>query len=238
LPRSEAQARTQIELYKYRASGWKEQRVRIAVLGATGNIGQRIVREALERGHRVTAIARDPSPLSELDDQLTTAAADATRANELTPLIAEHAAVISSVGPSRDSDPSVLVDVSRAVAAAAMTAGVRRVLVVGGAGSLSVQPGVELLSTPEFPRAWRGVALAHREALELWRRVKELDWTYVSPAAFIEPGTRTGHYRTGHNDLVVDASGQSRISMEDFALAVIDALEHRTHLHERITFAY
>jgi hypothetical protein len=212
--------------------------MRVAVLGATGTIGRRIVREALERGHSVTAIARDTSKLDAAHDRLELASCDATKAQDLEALIADHDAVVSAVGPTRGSEPTVVIEVTRALAAAAMTAGVRRVLIVGGAGSLSVRPGVELLSTPEFPEAWRGIALAHREALEIWRRVKELEWTYISPAALIEPGARTGRYRIGHSDLLVDERGQSKISAEDFAAALMDQLENAAHVGERITFAY
>jgi putative NADH-flavin reductase len=211
--------------------------MKIAILGASGMVGQRVVREALSRNHSVTAVSRKAAPLGEPNPRLTTAAADATRADELERTIAKHDAVLSAVGPRGDA-PAMLVDVTRAVAAAAMKTDVRRIVIVGGAGSLSVKPGLELLATPDFPAGWRDLALAHREALELWRRVKELDWTYVSPAAVLEPGTRTGKYRTGHDDLLVDERGESRISAEDLAVALIDELEHHAHSHERITVAY
>jgi putative NADH-flavin reductase len=212
--------------------------MKLAVIGATGTIGQRIVKEALTRGHAITGIARNPSRLAEVGPGIAAVEADATNVEPLEAAIGAHDAVISAVGPNAGSDPSVVLEVSRALAAAAMRAAVRRVVIVGGAGSLSVKPGLELLATPEFPEAWKPVALAHREALELWRRVKELDWTYLSPAAVITPGTRTGRYRVGHDDLLVDAKGESKISTEDFAAAVIDALEHKDHIRERITVAY
>jgi hypothetical protein len=171
-------------------------------------------------------------------ERVTRAGADATSPEQLELVITGHDAVISAIGPSRGSPPSVVLEGSRSLAAAAMRANVRRVLIVGGAGSLTVKPGLELLATPDFPESWKGIALAHREALELWRRVKELDWTYVSPAAVMEPGTRTGHYRVGHDTLLVDAKGESRISAEDFAAALMDSLENSDHVRERISVAY
>lgn len=211
--------------------------MKIAILGATGTVGQRIVKEAVRREHSVTAISRDPSRLMR-QERVNTAAVDALDATALEDALHHHDALISAVGPGQGRPASVIVDVSRAIAAACMKSGVRRVLIVNGAGSLSVKPGLELLNTPEFPVSWREIALAHREALELWRKVKELDWTVASPAALMEPGERRGSYRVGHNDLLVDDRGQSRISAEDFALALLDELERGAHVHERITFAY
>ncbi len=211
--------------------------MQISIIGATGRIGRRIVAEALDRKHTVTAVARNTREI-EADERVTLRSADATHPEQLEEVIRDHDAVVCSIGPSRGDSPQLVQDATRALAAAAMRAHVKRVVIVGGAGSLAVKPGVELLSTPEFPQEWRAIALAHREALELWRRVKELDWTYISPAAVIEPGTRTGKYRVGHNDLLVDAQGHSRISMEDFAVAVINEVETGAHVRERITVAY
>jgi putative NADH-flavin reductase len=102
---------------------------------------------------------------------------------------------------------------------------------------LLVGPGLQLVDTPDFPAAWRRVALDHRDALALWRAVPDLDWTYASPAAVIAPGTRTGIYQTGDDLLLVDAEGKSRISMEDFAVAVVDLVEQASHKRQRVTFA-
>jgi putative NADH-flavin reductase len=209
----------------------------IAILGATGSIGQRLVQEGLARGHRITAMARHTARLA-ARPALTLRDTDFKVTEELEVALRGHDAVISAVGPAPGEPASLVVTATRALAAACMRAGIARVMVVGGAGSLSVTPGLELLHTEQFPPAWREIALAHREALEIWRKVKELDWTVVSPAARMDPGARTGQYRTGHNDLLVDAEGQSRISTEDFALALIEELERRAHIRERITFAY
>lgn len=212
--------------------------MQIALLGATGNIGQQVATEALGRGHKVTAVTRHPSQVRDDDGRLTKTRADATAAAQLEQVIASHDAVICAVGPSEDETPEMIVESARALAAAAMRAGVKRLVIVGGAGSLSVRPGVELLATPDFPAELRDVALAHREALEIWRRVKDLDWTYVSPAAEVASGKRTGLYRVGHNELLTDSRSKSRISVEDLAIALVDQAETNGHVHERINVAY
>src|SRR5207245_11451268 len=118
-------------------------------------------------------------------------------------------------------------------------AGVRRLLLVGGAGSLEVRPGLQLVDTLEFPAAWRPVALAHRDALAVYRAAPPgLDWTYFSPAALIEPGKRTGTYRTGNEQLLTDRMGKSRISAEDFAVALLDEVERPAHVPQQITAPY
>ena len=114
---------------------------------------------------------------------------------------------------------------------------VDRLVVVGGAGSLEVAPGVQLVDTPEFPAAWKGIALAHRDALAVYRGAA-LDWTYISPAALIGPGERTGQYRTGTDQLLTDKEGESRISVEDFAVAFVDEIENQRFARQRMTVAY
>ena len=109
---------------------------------------------------------------------------------------------------------------------------------MGGAGSLEVAPGVQLLDTPDFPEDWRPLAQAHRDALEVYRQNADLEWTYISPAAFIAPGPRIGHYRTAGDQLLLDAQGKSSITIDDFAIAVVDELEQPRHIRERFTAAY
>jgi putative NADH-flavin reductase len=114
---------------------------------------------------------------------------------------------------------------------------VKRLVVVGGAGALELAPGVQLVDTPTFPAHWKGLALAHRDALPLYQN-SDLDWTYVSPSAIIEPGQRTGHYRIGTNQLLTDAKGNSHISAEDFSVALLDELEHPRFVRQRFTVGY
>ena len=211
--------------------------MKIAVLGAWGNIGKRIVAEALHRGHAVTGIARNPAAANPPVERFRVAAADVTDAASLAEAIAGHDVVVGAVGPAHGTAPSLPADAARSLPAAARAAEVKRIVVIGGAGSLLVAPDLQLVDTPDFPPAWRPVALAHRDALALWRAVSDLDWTYVSPAAMITPGARTGNYQSGDDLLLVDAEGQSRISMEDFAVAVLDLVEQGSHKRQRVTFA-
>jgi uncharacterized protein len=146
---------------------------------------------------------------------------------------------MSAYGPRGDETAQTIVDAAHALIAGLKTAGVRRLVVVGGAGSLEVASGVHLVDTPEFPAAWKGVALAHRDALSVYRaEAGDLDWTYVNPAAFIAPGERTGTFRLGGDRLMTDAHGQSRVSAEDFAIALLDEVEHPRHVRQRFTVAY
>jgi putative NADH-flavin reductase len=217
--------------------------MKIVLFGAGGVIGKRIVGEALRRGHQVTAVARDPSKLADADPRLQVVQGDALSAESVASAVRGADAVVSAVGPGHGpgaADLSMVLDSTRALIAGLKQAGVRRTVVVGGAGSLEVAPGLQLVDAPGFPEAWKGVALAHRDALAVWRgpEAAELEWTYLSPAALIEPGERTGSYRTGGDQLLADAQGNSRISAEDFAVALLDELEQPGHVRARFTAAY
>jgi hypothetical protein len=212
--------------------------MRIAIFGATGTIGRRISEEALRRGHQVTAITRHPVGSHWSDERVAQGRADVTDPAAVASAVQGFDAVISSVSPG-SGQPRILSDAARSLVEGLKRAAVRRLIVVGGAGSLEVAPGVQLVDTPEFPAAWRGVALAHRDALDVLRAAgtTDLDWTYFSPAALIQPGTRTGRYRTGGDQLLTDPAGNSFISTEDFAVAVLDELERPAHVGHRLTVA-
>jgi putative NADH-flavin reductase len=214
----------------------------IALYGATGAIGQRVLHEALQRGHRVTAVARNVSKLTEQNPQLTTVAGNVRDAQNIAALVGGHDAVISAVGPpmgGAGEEDTLFVEAAHALIAGLKQAGVKRLLVVGGAGSLEVAPGVRIVDTPDFPAAWKSSALGQADALEVYRTEgRDLDWTYFSPAAMITPGERTGKYRLGGEQLVVDEAGQSRISMEDYAVALLDEVENPQHVRRRFTVAY
>jgi len=218
--------------------------MRIALFGASGTIGRRIAAEALQRGHGVTAVVRDPTRFAKPADTLDVVKGDILDPASVAAAVRGQDAVISAVGPAHTGDvrPQMLVDAARSLIAGLQRAGVRRLGVVGGAGSLEVALGVQLVDTPGFPAAWRPVALAHRDALTVYRATPAaptgLDWTYFSPAALIEPWERTGTYRIGTDQLLTDAKGESRISAEDFAVAVLDELERGAHPRQRITVAY
>jgi putative NADH-flavin reductase len=151
--------------------------------------------------------------------------------------VAGHDVVISAVGPRNGESPKMIVEAARSLIEGLNAAGVRRLVVSGGAGSLEVAPGVQIVDTPEFPAAWKPVALAHREALGILR-ASSLDWTYLSPANEIVPGERTGHYRTGTDQLIVDTKGKSLISMEGYAMAALDEVEKPRFVRRRFTVAY
>src|SRR2546425_36209 len=169
--------------------------MRIALFGAGGMIGRRILEEALRRPQEVTAVVRDPPRFSGPADRVAVVQGDVVDAASVAAAVRGHDAVISAVGPAHTADarPQMLVDAARALTAGLPRAGVRRLLVVGGAGGLEGPPRGQLVDTPEFPTAWRPVALAHRDALAVYRAAPPgLDWTYLSPAALIEPGKRIG----------------------------------------------
>jgi len=216
----------------------KEFVMKIALFGASGTIGQRILDEALRRGHTVTALVRDPSRLTGRGG-LQVRAGNVLDPNSVASAVAGHDAVVSAFGPGAGQDPQTVVQAARALIAGLKAAGVKRLVVVGGAGSLEVAPGVQLVDSPRFPAAWKPVALAHRDALNVYRAEGgELDWTNFSPAALIQPGERTGKYRLGGDQLVTDAEGQSRISAEDYTVALLDELEKPRHVRQRFTAAY
>ncbi|MDQ0393098.1 NAD(P)-dependent oxidoreductase [Labrys monachus] len=203
--------------------------MKIAIIGATGNVGTRIVDEALRRSHAVTAIARDPSKLGERAG-LTPVAADANVPGALAPLLAGHDAIVSSVRFS-GSQPDLLIDAVR-------RSGVKRYLVVGGAGSLETAPGTLLIESPHFPPAYFDEASRGKAFLDILRGVSDLDWTMLSPSALFVPGERTGSFRLGDDTLLTAADGKSWISYEDFAVALIDEIEAPKHLRSRFTVGY
>jgi uncharacterized protein len=207
----------------------------VVLYGATGMIGSRIQRELVSRGHSVTAVVRDPSRV-ESNAAVTAVKGDQTDAADVAAKAKGADAIISAYNPGIGTE-RLLLDAVQALIAGAKTAGVSRVLVVGGAGSLYVAPGVTVLDSGHLPEKLKPIATAHRDALEVLREA-DLDWTYLSPAAFIQPGERTGKFRLGKDDLIADAKGESRISAEDYAVALVDELEQPKHTRQRFTLAY
>jgi putative NADH-flavin reductase len=208
--------------------------MKIVLYGASGMIGSRILHELLARGHSVTAVLRDPSKIIE-------PRAVVRQGNVLDPAsVAATAAgadaAISAYAPPAD-DPAKLVEAARSLPAGLKMAGVRRFLMVGGAGSLRIATGGQLADAPDFPPIWKPYAIAHRDALEVLRK-SDLDWTNFCPAALIQPGERTGKFRLGQEDLITDENGGSRISAEDYAIAMVDELENPRHIRQRFTIGY
>lgn len=203
--------------------------MKIAIIGATGRVGSRLTDEALRRGHTVTALSRSASKLPARDG-LTAEDVDATDSDALAAALAGHDVVISAVR-FQDLGAAQVVEPT-------MQAGVQRLLVVGGAGSLYVSPDTQLIDTPGFPEAYKAEAGAGRDFLKALRTETELDWTLLSPSALFEPGERTGKFRIGGDTLLADAEGKSRISMEDFAIAMLDEVERPAHSRQRFTVGY
>jgi putative NADH-flavin reductase len=200
----------------------------IALIGASGNAGSRILKELSERGHRVTAIARHPDKVAKLA-HVTAVPADVFDKAGLTAVLRGHDAVISAVHFTA-SDPQILIDAVRA-------SGVKRYIVVGGAGSLEVAPGQLLVNQPDFPPIYKAEATQGGVFLDLLRKVTDLDWTFLSPSAMFVPGARTGTFRLGKDQLLTNAQGSS-ISFEDFAVALVNELEKPAHIRARFTVGY
>jgi putative NADH-flavin reductase len=203
--------------------------MKIALIGVTGNVGTRLTAELLRRGHQVTGIARNPSKAASCPG-LSLKEGDVKHQAKLVQLLRGHDLVVHSVMFESTNVLNVI--------EATKKAGVRRLLVVGGAGSLAVAPGLQLLDAPDFPAIYKAEAQAGRAFLTVLKTEQELDWTYVSPSAFFAPGERTGRFRIGQDQLLVSSSGESKISMEDFAIAFADEIEKPKHSRQRFTVGY
>jgi uncharacterized protein len=209
--------------------------MKVVLFGASGMIGSRILSELIHRGHSVTAVARHPEKVLP-EDSVNAVRGDVLDAAGIAAAATGADAVISAYSPPH-TDSGKLVDSARALVEGLTQAGVRRMIMVGGAGSLEVAPGVQLVDTPEFPAEWKAIALAHRDALAVLKSA-DVDWSYFSPAGLIEPGSRTGKFRLGGTRLVANDRGESKISAEDYAIALVDELENPRHLRRQFTAAY
>lgn len=212
--------------------------MRITVFGAAGATGSRIVREALARGHDVTAVGRSIEGLRDLPREAAVRTADATDAAQVRAASAGSDVVISATRP-RPGREYELAAVAQALLEGVSGSGAR-LLVVGGAGDLIVPgTGATVVQQPDFPPDWRPIALACHAQHEVLRSTPtDVDWAYLSPPAELEPGIRRGSYRIGADELLTDSAGVSRISMEDLAVALLDEAERPRHRHTRFTVAY
>ena len=207
--------------------------MKIAIIGATGLVGTKVLSESLDRGHEVTAIVRNPEKLP-AHPKLGAVRGDATNPAELASLVAGHDVVISAFNPGKDERGMG----AQSIIDAAKRSGVERLLVVGGAGSLEIAPGKRLVDQPDFPAQWKDGALRTAAFLDQLRGETDLDWAFVSPAATLATGERTGHYRVGGDQFMTDSDGESRISLEDYAVAMLDEAECPRHHRRRFSVAY
>lgn len=215
--------------------------MKIVVFGAGGNIGRRLALEAAMRGIDVTAVVRNPDAFQSPDPRIRVVKGDATEVGSVTRLTRGADVVISALSPrpSPQGPASSLTAAARALIAGVKASGAQRLLIVGGAGSLEVKPGLLNMDQADFPEGHKSEARAQAEALAVYRSEAGLvDWTYVSPAAEIGDGPRTGRYHVGRDQLVVDAQGRSFISFDDYTVAFLDEVERHANARQRITFAY
>jgi uncharacterized protein len=216
--------------------------VKLVLFGAGGQVAQRIAREALNRGHEVVGVVRSAASVRSDNERLIIVEGDAADPSSIARVSKGADAIISALSPrpSPSGRPATsLSAAARALIDGATRARVPRLIVVGGAGSLEVAPGVRLVDTPGFPDEYKAESLNQADALAVYRAAGgDIDWTYISPAAEIGPGARTGFYRSGDDALLVDEKGKSFISYEDYAKAVLDEIEHPTHPHARMAVAY
>ena len=216
--------------------------MKVALIGASGFVGTAILNELVQRGHQVTAIVRNPDKVKQTA-LVSAVKANALNADEVAAAVKGADAVVSAYNAGW-TNPNLyheFLEGSKAIQEGVKKAGVKRLMVIGGAGSLYIAEGVQLVDTPEFPADWKSGALSARDYLNILKNEQELDWTFLSPAIEMHQGTsgeRKGTYRTGLETPVFNANGRSYISVEDLAIAVVDELEHPKHIKQRFTVAY
>ena len=216
--------------------------MKIALIGATGYVGKEILNEAIQSGHQVTAIARNLKNIL-MPEGANKISLDVKDIAKLTEVLREHDIVVSSYNPGWEN-PNIYDEYLKGASAiqqATKKAGVKRLFVIGGAGSLFLNERTRVIDDPKFPKEIRPGALAASEYLEILKREKELDWTFFSPALGMAPGkpqVRRGTYRKGFDKPVFDENGKSELSVQDAAVAIIDEVENAHHLRERFTAGY
>ena len=207
----------------------------VVLYSPTGMIGSRVLIELVSRGHNVTAIARDPSKVP-AKPGVNAVKGDIFDTADVAAKVCATDAVISAYGPGT-GDVNDLIKATHSLIAGLEKSDVKRLIFVGGAGSLLVAPGVSLIDSGHLPEEYKAIAIAHHDALALLRQ-SDLDWTYFSPAGFIQPGERSGKFRLGTDTLITDDKGKSFISAEDYSIALVDELEHPKHIRQQFTAAY
>ena len=210
--------------------------MKVALYGATGNSGSRILKELVSRGHQVIAIVRNPAKLPQPAPGVVIKQDDLSDSKKIAAAINGAEAVISAYAPPQD-DVDAIVGVTQRQVEALNHGSKVRLIVVGGAGGLNVAPGVTLIDSGYLPEPVLPIAKAHSKALNVLR-ASTIDWTYLAPAAYFEPGTLTGKFRLGTDELIANERQESRISMEDYAIALVDELEKPNHRRQRFSIGY
>ena len=217
--------------------------MKIALIGATGFVGTAILKELTDRGHEVVAIARHPEKIALEIPLVHPVAGDIMDPKTVAALVKGSDVVVNAFNAGR-ANPKIYDDPlagSRAIQAGVRQSGVKRLIVIGGAGSLEIAPGVQLVDTPQFPAEYKAAASASRDYLNEIRQEKELEWTFFSPAILMNhenSGIRRGHYRLGLDNPVFDGEGRSVLSVEDLAMVIVDELEQPKHIRKRFTAGY
>ncbi len=205
----------------------------VVLYGATGNAGRSILQELVSRGHRVTAVARETSSLPAT---ATAVQDDLSSVDKIASIIAGADVVISAYAPPPE-DTDALLGVTEREIQAVKKAGHARLIVVGGAGLLEVAPGISLIASGHLPEQYLPIATSHQKALEILKK-SDINWTYFSPGAYFVPGERTGKFRLGTTSLIADAKGESRISFDDYAIALVDEIEKPAHERGQMSIGY
>ncbi len=216
--------------------------MKIALIGASGFVGTAVLNELIERGHTITAIVRNPEKVKE-NALVTSIKVNVRDEDDLANAVKGHNAVINSFSPGISSTNIYddYLNGNIAIQNGVKKSGVKRLLVIGGAGSLFIAPGLQLVDSPEFPADWKAGASSARDYLNIIKNENELDWTFLSPSIEMyngNGGVRLGTYRTGLDTPVYDESGKSFISVEDLAIAIVDELENPQFIRKRFTVGY
>ena len=214
--------------------------MKILLIGGTGNIGRRILNEALLRGHRVDAVQRHPDSLDVKDAKLTIIRGDILDEAVIGELIKDTDVVVSAISASGSSTPEQFKKANINLINILKKNPRLRVIVVGGAGNTEIAPGLRAMDSPmmeQIPEEWKPDIYAHAEVLNLYR-TSDTNWTYFSPAMMVGPGERTGRYRLGNTNMIFDANGDSKISYEDYAVALVDEISNAQHIRKQFTIGY
>ena len=213
----------------------------VVLIGASGFVGTAILNELLNRGHKVTVIVRDPAKVTASNPNLKVVQADVTDTDVLIEASKGKDAVISAYNPGW-KNPNIYEETLKnypLIVDSVKKAGVERLLIVGGAGTLFYAPGKMVMDADDVPaKLLPGIKSLGEFYLNTLRKENDIDWIFLSPAANMTPGERTGKFRIGKDDLVIDVNGDSNISVEDYAVAMVDELEQKHHHKERFTIGY